>query len=117
MPFITVTTVPLHLIDLRCSARDTTCHWGPEPGDVAYDVIRGDLSELSETAALVDLGIVTCIENNSTDATTVGHADSATPLVGEGFFYLMRPATTNGQGGYGRSTRCRERLALAGDCS
>jgi hypothetical protein len=58
-------------------------------------VIRGDLAALHDDGTRVGLGDVTCIENDSLDGTTgpgtePANPDSALPLPGDAFFYLVR---------------------------
>lgn len=116
MPFLTV-EVGGHPADLRCEGSDTVCTWEPEPGDVSFDVIRGDIASLAADEQQVDLGTVICILDDSPDATTVGHSDSDIPLPGQAFFYLMRAYDGIRNGTYGTSSACLARVALFGDCS
>lgn len=116
MPYLTVSTGPLHLVDLRCGGQPTACSWDVEPGDLSYDLVRGDVAALAEDEASVQLGEVVCLESGSGDASTVGDEDSATPVPGEAFFYVMRPTTAGGPGTYGKSSRCRERVPFGSGC-
>ena len=68
----------------------TVLQWNTVPGapGAVYDVVRGDLANLS---GAVNLGPLICIENDSADtATSGGDSDSQTPLSGQAFFYLVR---------------------------
>jgi ELWxxDGT repeat protein len=89
--------------------------WGDVSGAPTYDVIRGDLSSLSETSAIINLGTVTCVMDNAIDPTTAGREDAAIPAVGEGFFYLV--AYNDGtSSGYGTESAEKPRTPGAGDC-
>lgn len=96
----------------------TTVSFYAEPGVIRYDVIRGDVANLQNLATTVNLGTVSCVEDDSGDTTTAGHADPTTPAPGHGFFYLFRGTMglSAGPGSYGRSSSGKERVAGAGDC-
>jgi hypothetical protein len=80
----------------------------------SYDFVRGDLTALAEDAIAVDLGRLSCLENDSADADTAGgHEDTETPLPGEGFFYLARFNGAPGAGSYGGSSANRDRRSLS----
>ncbi|UCF66182.1 MAG: S8 family serine peptidase [Acidobacteriota bacterium] len=84
----------------------------------AYDFVRGELGVFSETASGVNAGDVVCLENDSLDPDTAGgNEDDALPLPGDGFFYLGRFRSQPGTGGYGGSSRNRDRMPSSGDCS
>ena len=89
--------------------------WGAVPGAQTYDVIRGDLGQIEETPVVINLGSVTCIEDNSADVNTVGWEDPAIPSSGEGFFYLVEyfDGTTSS---YGTESASKPRAPGAGDC-
>jgi hypothetical protein len=97
---------------------DTVLDWGQVFGapDAVYDVVRGDLATLSEGPGGIDLGALTCIESDSVDTTTAGDADTDTPSVGAGFFYLVRFELGFSVGGYGQGTSSGERTGTGG-CS
>jgi hypothetical protein len=71
---------------------DSVVTWDPIPGapDVVYDVVRGDLENLREMPGAIELGPLTCIEEDSPDTTTAGNEDRERPGAGRGFFYLVR---------------------------
>jgi len=90
----------------------TYFEWDPTPGGTGtvYDLVRGDLANLSENASVVDLGPLTCIENDSDDESSDTFPDTETPVPNTVFFYLVRfeegPATGPwgfGSGGKGRA--------------
>jgi hypothetical protein len=97
-------------------AHPTLWRWSDLGSGVTYDAIRGDVGALGHVAGAVDLGVVTCIEDDSTDLTTRGLADSAVPLPGEAFFYAVRQNPAGSGFGYGRSSAGEPRLAASGDC-
>jgi hypothetical protein len=89
--------------------------WGTVAGAQTYDVIRGDLSNVTETPVVINLGTVTCLENDSTDVSTVGWEDPAVPPSGEGFFYLVEYFDGTSSG-YGTVSASKPRAPGAGDC-
>jgi Tol biopolymer transport system component len=93
----------------------TLLSWDPDPESTRYDVVRGDVASLAIVGSTVDLGPVTCIEDDSPDNATAGHEDAAQPMPGQTFFYLYRgtkgspPVTAS----WGQGTGGRERIATA----
>ena len=81
-----------------------------------YDAIRGNTKALRSIGGIADLGVVTCLENDSTDLTTRGLADATSPLPGEAFFYLVRQSPAGTGMGYGFSSAHEPRLPASGDC-
>jgi hypothetical protein len=99
-------------VSLRVEGKTSTRVYleSSNPVASAYDFIRGDLGSLSEGAEGVSLGNVTCLENDSPDADTVGgNEDPDLPAPGEGFFYLSRFSAPPGPGSYGGSSANRDR--------
>jgi hypothetical protein len=94
----------------------TVVRWNFLGTGVTYDVIRGGVSSLHAVGGLVDLGVVNCIENDSTDLTTRGLADAASPPAGSAFFYLVRQNPRGSGLGYGFSSAHEARVAAVGDC-
>lgn len=97
----------------------TEVSWDVESGPVFYDVIRGTIDSLAAGAGgTVDLGAVTCVENDSTDSSTANAPDPALPLPGQAFFYLYRatPGAPAGPGSYGQSSGGGERIPGSGGC-
>jgi Tol biopolymer transport system component len=93
----------------------TLLSWDPDPESTRYDVVRGDVASLAIAASTVDLGPVTCIEDDSPDNATAGNEDAAEPMPGQTFFYLYRgtkgspPITAS----WGQGSGARERIAAA----
>jgi hypothetical protein len=94
--------------------------WDPPPWALSHDVIRGDVANLAPgTGGTVDLGPVVCIEDDSTDATTVGFEDTVQPTQGEVLFYLYRGwgGDLVGDGTWGEGTGGAERVPSGGACA
>ena len=91
----------------------TVFGWNTLGPGVLYDLVRGDRGALRSTGGMTDLGVVLCVENDSTDVTTRGLSDADVPLPGEAFLYFVRP---NGESGYGASTWFEPRVPASGDC-
>ncbi len=104
-------------LDLEIAeANPTLVRWNTLGPGVTYDLIRGDVKALRAVGGLVDLGVVTCLENDSTDLSNRGLTDAALPPLGEAFFYLARQ-TPRGSGlGYGASSAREPRQPASGDC-
>jgi len=94
----------------------TVVRWNFLGTGITYDVIRGDVAALHASGGLVDLGVVTCIENDSTDLTTRGLADAAAPFTGAAFFYLVRQNPAGSGLGYGFSSAHDRRVPASGGC-
>jgi hypothetical protein len=94
----------------------TVVRWNYLGPGGAYDVVRGDTDALRSIGGMVDLGVVSCIENDSSDLTTSGYADPDLPPSGEAFFYLVRGDPATGGPGYGSSSAHESRQAASGDC-
>ena len=97
-------------------ATPTTLDSDVMPAPLRYDFIRGDVATLGAGG---NLGPVTCLENDSGDATTNGYGDTLAPAVGQVFFYLMRGSqgVDDGPGSYGKASDGSERFAGSGGCA
>jgi hypothetical protein len=105
------------VLDLEVAeASPTIVRWSFLGTGTTYDVIRGGVAALHATGGLVDLGVVTCIENDSTDLTTRTLPDAAVPAKGTAFFYLVRQNPAGSGLGYGFSSAHDARRPAAGDC-
>lgn len=89
----------------------TALRWDAGSGPTHYDVIRGDVAELTPGG---DLGTVLCIENDSADNSTLGSPDPEEPTSGQVFFYLVRELPG---GDYGTGSSGTPRVVSAGDCA
>ncbi len=96
----------------------TIVSWDVESGPVRYDIARGDVANLRAEGGVVDLGTVSCLENDSPDASTAGFGDPEDPAPGRALFFLYRGAQgLSSPGSYGRSSAGLERTPAAGDCT
>jgi hypothetical protein len=100
-------------------AAPTLLNWDLDPQSTRYDVIRGDLANLAIVAGSVNLGAVTCLEDDSSDNQTLGNEDTLQPNPGQVFFYLYRGTTgaSAETGSWGQGTAGIERVAGAGSCT
>jgi hypothetical protein len=91
------------------SAGCTEARWTFLGTGVTYDLLRGDLPNLSESSSAVNLGPGTCLVDGSL---TVRFACDATlPAPSQAFFYVAR---ATGTAHYGWSSRLHERHATIG---
>ncbi len=98
----------------------TLLSWAPEPKPRRYDIIRGDVANLSlGGGSTVQLGPVVCLEDDSPDSDTRGNEDAVQPSQGHVFFYLYRgtQGLSDGPGSWGQGSAGKERIAGAGSCS
>ncbi|RMF73297.1 MAG: hypothetical protein D6738_09095 [Acidobacteria bacterium] len=96
----------------------TTLTWTAVPGrpSAVYDVERGDLGTLAETAGRIELGTLTCIENDSPDTDSTSTPDTAVPSAGDGHFYLVRWQESPELGTRGKGSSGNPRVGTGG-CS
>ena len=105
--------IDLEIVD---GVAPTVVRWNTLGPGITYDLVRGDIGALRPLGGMVDLGVVSCIENDSTDLSYRTTADAAVPPVGRAFFYLVRQ-TPRGSGlGYGFSSAHAARQPASGDC-
>jgi hypothetical protein len=97
----------------------TVLSWDPSPFSLRYDVVRGSIANLSIAGSTVNLGAVSCLEDDSPDNHTKGHGDPVNPAPGQAFFYLYRGSAgfDAAAGSYGQGTGGQERIAGAGGCN
>jgi len=93
--------------------------WDESPFSLRYDVVRGSIANLSIAGSTVNLGPVSCLEDDSPDNHTKGHGDPTNPAPGQAFFYLYRGSVgfDAAAGSYGQGTGGKERVAGAGQCN
>jgi Tol biopolymer transport system component len=97
----------------------TLVSWDAEPRARTYDLIRGDVASLAPGGGgTVDLGTVTCVEDDSHDLDNEESEDALQPAPGQVFFYLFRGSqgVLDGPGSYGQGTGGGERLPSSGGC-
>jgi formylglycine-generating enzyme required for sulfatase activity len=100
------------VINLRALDSEATYFvWDPLPAGsgTTYDVARGELANLSESAGAVDLGLLTCIEDDSADESSQTVPDSEPPASGSAFFYVVRfqVGSVTGPWGFGSAGQAR----------
>ena len=96
----------------------THFEWDPMPGGsgTTYDLVRGNLANLSGNASAVDLGPLTCIEDDSTDESSQGSPDSGIPAPNTAFLYVVRFQEGSVLGPWGFGSGGGERTG-AGGCA
>jgi len=112
-------TAPYFLGDIELEVFEmapTVARWGTLGPGVIYDLVRGNVKALRSLGGLVDLGVVTCIENDSTDLSNRGLGDATVPPPGEAYFYLARQTPRDTGLGYGASSTHEPRQPASGDC-
>ena len=113
---ILVNTSQVPALNMTQAAGGTQASWSPFFEASVYDLIRGDRSQITQTATQVSLGPVVCIENDSPNTDSIGNEDNVTPPLGTTFFYLFRTQDPQVKGSYGRSTLGKLRVPASGDC-
>jgi sugar lactone lactonase YvrE len=79
-------------------------YWPSVTGAMGYDVITGDLGSWHVNNGVLSLGPVQMLAQSTTLTSMSEPASSATPAVGQGFFYLVQQRTEAGAAGYGTET-------------
>jgi hypothetical protein len=102
-------------VSVQENGRGTYLEWGSVPGALFYNVIRGDLRNLHETASTIDLGPVVCLESHSQNANTWSKEDAGIPPEGDVFFYLVE-YDEGWASGYGTEGVGKPRVPGAGFC-
>ena len=93
----------------------TLLTWTDVPAATLYDVIRGDLADLNDKVNHYELQRVSCIESGSTDASTIGHEDTETPVAGQVFYYVAEYFDGMWRS-HGTESAAKPRVPRAGDC-
>ena len=102
----------MNLLDGACDLHrlrvtGDTITWQPAAG--RFDLVRGDLANVTESAGAVNLGAVTCVGENLTSALAT---DGIQPLPDQTFFYLAR----RDGGSWGVSSAGNEEVPASGAC-
>jgi len=113
---ILLNTSQTPLLNMTQAVAGTQASWSAFFEASAYDLIRGDRSQITQSATQVSLGPVLCIENDSPNTDNVGNEDNVTPPLGSTYFYLFRTQDSLVKGSYGRSTLGKVRVVGSGDC-
>ena len=97
---------------------DLRIYWPSVTGATGYDLITGDLASWRVTGGVLSLGTVRVLAQATTMTSITEPAASATPAVGQGFFYLIQQRTEAGAAGYGTETGPWPRVpeSCAGGC-
>jgi hypothetical protein len=82
--------------------------------DDTFDVIRGTLP-VHEAGAVVDLGPVVCLSNDTTEKFAIDSTHGLAP--GACWFYLVRPNGAPDFETYGASSSGSQRVPFSGDCA
>jgi len=100
----------------RLRSRGPYFDWDPRLGGsgTLYDLVRGDLANLSGNASAVDLGPLTCIENDSDDESSQADPDTDVLAPNTGFFYLVRFEEGSVIGPWGFGSEGEERAGTGG---
>lgn len=99
-------------VRVRRAGPEEEIHFSPVRTATGYDVIRGNVQNLSAGAWSTSLGNVTCLADN-TPTTTL--ADAVRPAPGEAFFYAFRDDAAMSTS-YGTSSAGTQRAPSTGDC-
>jgi hypothetical protein len=92
----------------------TLVTWSTVTGSTSYSLIRGNTVSLKEEAQSIDLGPVTCLVHGP-GTSFMEPEDSAVPLPGQVFFYLV--AYHDGlESSYGSPSASKPRVPLSGSC-
>jgi len=101
------------VLTLTQAGSTTTAAWPGMFEASSYDVIRGLISQLTQTDTQVNLGDVTCVENDSPDTLST---ESGNPALETIYFYVMRTQDPYVKGSYGLSSLNKIRVPASGDC-
>ena len=104
------------MLSVAETASGTVIDWNPVvSGAGKYDVIRGELSRLTQAPAVIKLGAVVCVEDDSPNPSTKGSEDTANPSPGQAFFYLVEYLDEMSSS-YGMGSASRPRAPGVGAC-
>lgn len=101
---IAVTTTPV----------GTLLNWTAHPDASAYNVIRVQVNNITDTGNAYDLGPAVCVEALSADTNTLGDEDGSDPAFGEIVGYLISP--NDPQGSYGTPSAGKPRTLPVDPC-
>ena len=95
----------------------TRIAWPMMPGATGYDVIKGDLQQITSVPNHTFLGTVQVLARSTTQDSIVDDSVEG-PAPGNGFFYLVQPRTPQSGLGYGSASSASplEPLACVGGC-
>ena len=91
--------------------------WQPVEGAATYDLIRGDVSNLSGCGSGACLGAVSCLANDTAATSVPPMQGDTVPPPGSIAFYLMRPTGGAVPPDFGRTSDGGSRVVSSGDCA
>jgi len=91
--------------------------WSPVAGATRYDLVRGELRNLTRRIDSIDLGPLTCIKDDFPLAPAAEPMGDFAPVAPGGFFYLLRDDVLQGDGEFGESSEGRRRVPASIDCA
>ncbi len=100
---------------LEETEQGTVVGWTAVDGALNYNVVRGNLADIVETPAELDLGTVWCVENGSLNENTTGWEDPEVPPPGQAFFYLVE-YFDGAYSDYGTESAPKPRVIRSGRC-
>ena len=100
---------PAPVVRMYSDGLDVWINWTPTAGPQDYDLLRGDMENLSDDGSIVDLGPTTCLAD---DSAFTYSAIPMTPPAGTAFFYLARQRG----GSWGESSQEQQRAAGFPSC-
>ena len=89
---------PLQMLTAQFASR-TLLRWGIVPGG-SYDVIRGQVTSVTQGATTYNLGPVTCMANDLAENDTASVPDATIPPLGDAYFYAVRATVGASTGNY-----------------
>ncbi len=105
-------------LKLRRGPAGSVVSWSPVLNATGYDLVRGNVADISANWQRVDLGPVTCLADSTAATDTAASPDAALPPPGQAFYYVFRDdASVSNPGSYGTDSAGRSRTAGSGDCA
>jgi len=89
--------------------------WAAVPGEPVYDVIAGDLGQISPQPDRISLGPVRVLAAGLTAIDFSEGAGAIVPAAGRGFFYLVQSRGAQRASGYGTESATLPRLPASCD--
>ena len=107
------------LLDDEGALASSKISWDPVPDATGYDLIRGDLSQISRQPDFISLGEVAVLARAVQESNLIEPPDPAVPQVGKVFFYLAQYRFPDGSvSGYGTESTAlpREPVSCIAGC-
>lgn len=103
------------VIAVEQTAAGTLISWNDFPGAIYYNVVRGYLANVRETAQLIELGPLYCIGAGVRVTDTRGFEDTDVPIPGGAFFYLAE-YSQGLNSSFGEEDVRKPRIGVSGGC-